>query len=332
MEDVKRICMSNSIPKKGNEGMGVYLIEIAHHKYVGSATCFYSRWQDHRKHCRRGCGVNKKFQNAYNKYGENLTYFSILEQSEFKDLDELFVREKYWIEKINPDLDINKDPTIVPRIVINNRNGSKKVYQYDFDGNFIAEYESASEAARQLNVSSSTIAACARENPKYKSVANSQWKYYKVDHISKYTNNSALAKIVSVYVLDLETLKETKYDSIADAVRDIGNYDNFDGACAMMSSIATKKATFYQLKYMVRYEREKYYFSKRKTAVYNCKDKKVFANAKIAAETYKINRNTLREHCKKPHYKDWMYLEDCARQKFRESGKLQYWKTLIEDL
>lgn len=110
----------------------------------------------------------------------------------------------------------------------------------------------------------------------------------------KYINNSALAKIVTIYVLDIETLEETKFNSIADAVRSIGDYTNFDVECATMSSVASNKASFYHLRYMVRYEGNKYKFSDRKSAIYYATLNKVYKNAKIAADELNLNRNTIR--------------------------------------
>lgn len=326
--------MSKSIPKKGNNGMGIYMIEISTHVYVGSATCFFTRWQDHRKKCRKGNGVNKKFQNAYNKYGEDNVILSILEECFYDNIQDLLKREKYWIELLKPDLNINPDPTKIPITIINNQEiSSKKVYQYDLDGNFITEYPSVREAARQLNVKSRQISAAAESNNRVKSAYGYQWSYTKLDYFSKYENNSDKAKIVPIYILDINELKETRYDSLADAVRSIGNYTNFDSACSTLSSVAGKKQSFYQLRYMARYEQEKYKFTNRKSAVYNLDDNKAFINAKVAAETYNLNRNTIRNWATK-HKNNWIYLEDRARQKFRESEKNHKfaWSTLIEDL
>lgn len=69
-----KICISerNSIKKYSDSG--VYLIEIANHKYVGSAKNFHNRWTDHRRKSRAGNAVNQKFQNAWNKYGESQVF------------------------------------------------------------------------------------------------------------------------------------------------------------------------------------------------------------------------------------------------------------------
>lgn len=61
---------------------------------------------------------------------------------------------------------------------------SKKVYQYDLAGNFIAEYSSCQEAANSLGIkSNSKIAACARGTRRM--CLKFQWSYTKEDKIDK---------------------------------------------------------------------------------------------------------------------------------------------------
>lgn len=71
---------------------GVYLIGFKGYDkvYVGSAslvlankpscTGFYKRWKDHLMFLRKGKHFCRKLQHAFNKYGENLLYFSVLQQ------------------------------------------------------------------------------------------------------------------------------------------------------------------------------------------------------------------------------------------------------------
>ena len=44
---------------------------------------------------------------------------------------------------------------------------SKKVFQYDLNGNFIKEFPSAAEVERQLNISTQNVTACCRGEYKY---------------------------------------------------------------------------------------------------------------------------------------------------------------------
>lgn len=54
----------------------------------------------------------------------------------------------------------------------------KPVYQYDLDGNFVAEYASAKEAAEHMNCAPITIQNCALGNDR--SAKGFLWRYVKV--------------------------------------------------------------------------------------------------------------------------------------------------------
>jgi predicted nucleic acid-binding OB-fold protein len=71
---------------------------------------------------------------------------------------------------------VTKSENIKHRIkYLNPKFTSKKVNQYDLNGNFIKEYKSCEEAGRQNNIYGVCVARCARgERKKYK---NFIWKY-----------------------------------------------------------------------------------------------------------------------------------------------------------
>jgi len=54
---------------------------------------------------------------------------------------------------------------------------SKRLYQYDIDGTFIASFGSCREAGRYLNKEHSSIGKCARGSRKYKTAYNYKWSY-----------------------------------------------------------------------------------------------------------------------------------------------------------
>lgn len=60
---------------------------------------------------------------------------------------------------------------------------SKKVYQYDLDGNFIAEYDSVTMAANSIGCNVCNISMVCDKN---KTIFNSQWRSRKYDKIEKY--------------------------------------------------------------------------------------------------------------------------------------------------
>lgn len=77
---------------------GVYLIKnkINGTFYVGQSVSIASRWSGHKTTLRNKTHTNVKLQNAFNKYGEDVFEFSILERCEKEDLLDLEI--KYYDE------------------------------------------------------------------------------------------------------------------------------------------------------------------------------------------------------------------------------------------
>jgi len=153
----------------------------------------------------------KKIYNSIKKYGYENHIFEIQEECNIEELD---IKEKYWIsfyDSSNNGLNISegggnfgklnkgkKRPFKVknkisktkrenprettPEMVQMYRDTStlkKAILQYDLDGNFITEYESINEAARQLGIRNDGISACLRK--KQKSAYGYRW-FYTLQH------------------------------------------------------------------------------------------------------------------------------------------------------
>ena len=99
------------------------------------------------------------------------------------------------------------------------RNGnSKPIYQYDLNGKFIKEWESATIAAKEFNMSRGVITGCAdKKKVKSKSACGYLWSFERFDKIQSYTKKSIGKKILQ-YDLDGNFIKQ--YDSVADASRE----------------------------------------------------------------------------------------------------------------
>lgn len=193
---------------------------------------------------------------------------------------------------------------------------TKKVYQYDLDGNFIQEWPSASSAGRALCIEKRTISFCINKNyPQYKSAGGYQWTDVYKPNITKYENHSKDAKIKPIFILDVISLKEYKFDRIADAARLIG-YTNFDSLCAAISSIADRGNGYIKNKYLVRRPNKLYKLGNSKSYI-NINTGEIYKDFKDVPMNANVNK-----------------LSECAREKFRESEKNQEfaWSTLIEDL
>lgn len=75
---------------------GIYLIlnTVNNHKYIGQSKNIEHRWAGHISSLRKGRHGNAHFQNAWNKYGEDLFDFQVIEECAPEKLNE---QEQYWI-------------------------------------------------------------------------------------------------------------------------------------------------------------------------------------------------------------------------------------------
>lgn len=151
---------------------GIYKIQnIENNKiYIGQSIDIAQRWREHRSDALINRD-NSILHKAIKKYGEFNFSYEIIEECSKEKLNE---REIYWIQYYN---------SMIPNGYNQTSGGysgqgelfRKPVLQYDLKGNFIQEFESASEAARQLNVFKSNLtAACRGESTQ---CGGFQWKY-----------------------------------------------------------------------------------------------------------------------------------------------------------
>ena len=162
---------------------GVYKFEnkINHKIYIGQSSNLEERYK---KHIQNINDLNKDtyFYRALRKYGLQNFEYTILEEFEYFDQQQLDQLEDYYIKKYN---------SLLPdgyNMIPGGSNGSglakrKIVQQYTLDGVFIKEYPSAKEASKQTGVEYSDICACCRENTTKKLAGNFQWKYKNSDKI-----------------------------------------------------------------------------------------------------------------------------------------------------
>lgn len=82
---------------------GIYqILNLINQKcYIGSSKDISHRWCDHKRQLRSNKHGNKHLQNAWNKDGENMFIFHILEIVDNPTKEILESREDYWIEHFN---------------------------------------------------------------------------------------------------------------------------------------------------------------------------------------------------------------------------------------
>lgn len=297
---------------------GVYCISFGEHSYIGSSKNIQQRIAQHRKKL-RAHRHQSKFQKYYNIFGESRMCINILE---FCEVSQIKVKEKYWIESLEPDINKESVHSTVVLAPIFNGKGSKKVYQYTMEGDFIREFPSVKEASRYLNVDSRGIGLCASDAYiKYKSAYGYRWSYTKVIKLPKYINSSSKAVSRSIIVFDVLTGEEFVFASIAEAVRVLlPNTSNFDSSCAVLCS-AANHCGYFESHYLAKNSLDlPYIIPKRNIYIYNSSTKRLYKGIKEASADNGISVWHLRKACKK--HTEWLYINQCARVKLCESGKL----------
>lgn len=75
---------------------GVYAIHnlVTGKKYIGQSVSIKNRWRKHLLELRNNRHHSKHLQHSFNKYGENVFIFGIIEECDYKNLT---AREQYWI-------------------------------------------------------------------------------------------------------------------------------------------------------------------------------------------------------------------------------------------
>ena len=202
--------------------------KINNKKYIG-ITCldrYWDRWRSD------GSGYkNQVFGKAIKKYGWDNFNHEILKK--VKTEAEAFELEKYYIKKYNST---NKDYGYNISIggdssnsgIYNLPSMSVPVYQYDLNGNFLAEYPSMMEAERQTGINNSAICACCKGTHNY--TKNFIWSYEKHEKIDSVDPKQLRYELITknqeknVYQYDLNGNFIQSYKSLAEASK-ITNID-----------------------------------------------------------------------------------------------------------
>lgn len=203
---------------------GIYRFWCNEHSYIGSAKDFKHRLSTHINTMIKGTHHNHTVQNVFNKYGLDLFIFEILE---YCSVENLLVRETYYIQTLKPDMNhildavrIERDQETIERTRISQKKyyeihrpvNSKKVYQYTLDGEFIQEFETATDAAK----------ATGREDPndicsvctgRAKTARKYRWSYEKVESLPKLIKN---VKFKTIYQLDSDNKLIAIWNKLSD--------------------------------------------------------------------------------------------------------------------
>lgn len=151
---------------------GIYVImnTFNYKKYIGSSKDIYHRLHKHNSQLKRNIHSNPYLQNVWNKDNECLTCFLLEECNE----DKLIEREQHWINKINPEYNINRDifPTYIPSQETKDKiseyskqmwkdkkfiNVYTKIKVYKLVEEYVGDFDSIKEASEKLEVNYHSI-------------------------------------------------------------------------------------------------------------------------------------------------------------------------------
>lgn len=171
-------------------------------------------------------------KNSFEKYGVNNHIFSIIEECDVKELNE---KERFWQEfyletslncRLTKSLDKSGYCSDITKNNISNslklsgksyQHLKKKVYQYDLEGNFIREWDSGREAARELGISNTSISYAARNKNYSKSTNGFLWSY---DNLIKHKGSFG-QNTIPILQCDLNGNNLKKWTSISLAAKEL---------------------------------------------------------------------------------------------------------------
>jgi group I intron endonuclease len=176
---------------KDRNKSGVYQITIGPHFYIGSSCNLYNRSKRHLNDLKRNMHHNDFMQRVFLKYTEEQYSIKILELCKNQ-----IEREKFFIDLLNPDINIDRDPVsakksestkekismlMTGKYMGKDNPASVKIYQYDLLGNYIRSFDTHKEAADYIKGSVVSIQNASKG--KTKSANGFQWTRKYVDKI-----------------------------------------------------------------------------------------------------------------------------------------------------
>lgn len=217
-------------------------------KYIG-ITC---RKPEHRwgkdGHSYKG----QVFKKAIDKYGWNnfdhvILFNELSAEDAYKKEQELIKLYKSNQKEFGYNLSVGGEHGSTGYL---NNSMSIVVYQYDLDGNFIAEYPSLSEAERVTGISNSSISSCCKGKQMY--TGEFQWSYTKVDKMPKIDKHQLISDKVRkkgkpVYCYDMDGNFIKKYNSARIASEETNtNQSQINVCCSGRTRYSNNFQWFYE--------------------------------------------------------------------------------------
>lgn len=185
--------------------------------YIGQSRDIEARWAKHLSAYKSS--PEWELYRAFKKYGIGAFSFEVIEECTIEELNE---REIYWIAHFDS---FNNGYNMTLGGEACNGTNDKVVYQYDLSGNFIKEYKSAHEAARENNIQFTNICKVCRGERK--TAGGFGWSYTKTENIGPIKTKRLGDGTVLQFTKEGEFVAE--YSSAKEARRQTGISDTTIG-------------------------------------------------------------------------------------------------------
>lgn len=219
--------------------IGIYKIlnTVNNKVYIGSSVNIQNRWNKHKALLRHNKHENPKLQNSWNKYGEEVFEFIIIEEC---DENVLLEKEQNYLDKLdfeNICLNVSKiaNTCIITKEVRNKiketlrvkrelglipKTNTKKCYQYNrFTGELIKEWNVINDANRHYNTPNKTTSVIQRNLwGKTISAFDSVWSFEPIEFIWA----RAPQKRSTLVVQDIIEKTYSFFDSVPIFLKSIG--------------------------------------------------------------------------------------------------------------
>lgn len=201
--------------------IGIYKITntINNKCYIGQSRDIEARWTKHLSVYRCASTPECELYRAFKKYDIEAFKFEVIEECQIEELND---REIYWIEYYDS---FNSGYNMTLGGEACNGTNDKKVYQYTISGDFVAEYKSAHEAARALNIQFTNICKVCRGERK--TAGGFGWSYTKAESIEPIKTKRLGDGTVLQFTKEGEFIAE--YSSAKEAWRQTGINDTTIG-------------------------------------------------------------------------------------------------------
>ena len=158
--------------KELRQKSGIYMITCNSRTYVGSSKTLYDRLLEHRQKLLNNKHSNDFMQKAFNKYGINSFKYEILE---FCSPESRILREKYYIDALKPNFNLQLDPVLKTLSIYSKQKLSKSIIDgravgkyktkfdfctvevYDYFGNYLKSFKDKEEASEKLNITKKDV-------------------------------------------------------------------------------------------------------------------------------------------------------------------------------